>query len=262
MAERFRSSKTANGRSEERKTEMRILIIRHGDPDYENDTLTEKGWREARMLAERMKNEKIDRILVSSLGRARDTAKPTEEALGLKGEICEWLREFSYATVSLPYADKPMICWDLLPEYVNTQDGIYSPTDWRELDFVKNSELLPHFDEVCRRLDEVLADFGYCREGYSYRVERESHATLAIFCHYGVTAVLLSHLLNCSPYTVWQNFVTLPTSVSVIHTEERRAGTASMRASAVGDLSHLYTHGEPESFSARFCECFSDETRH
>ena len=50
---------------------MRILIIRHGDPDYENDTLTEKGWREAGLLAERMKNEKIDRILISSLGRAR-----------------------------------------------------------------------------------------------------------------------------------------------------------------------------------------------
>ena len=26
---------------------MRILFIRHGDPDYLNDTLTEKGCREA-----------------------------------------------------------------------------------------------------------------------------------------------------------------------------------------------------------------------
>ena len=28
---------------------MRILIIRHGDPDYEHDSLTEKGWREGRL---------------------------------------------------------------------------------------------------------------------------------------------------------------------------------------------------------------------
>ena len=32
---------------------MRILFIRHGDPDYVNDTLTEKGRREAAALAER-----------------------------------------------------------------------------------------------------------------------------------------------------------------------------------------------------------------
>lgn len=29
---------------------MRILFIRHGDPDYANDTLTEKGHRRQRSL--------------------------------------------------------------------------------------------------------------------------------------------------------------------------------------------------------------------
>ena len=29
---------------------MKILIIRHGDPDYSIDSLTEKGWREAELL--------------------------------------------------------------------------------------------------------------------------------------------------------------------------------------------------------------------
>lgn len=31
---------------------MRILLIRQGDPDYEHDTLTEKGHREAALFAE------------------------------------------------------------------------------------------------------------------------------------------------------------------------------------------------------------------
>ena len=39
---------------------MRILIIRHGDPDYANDTLTEKGHREAKLLAEKLKKEKYE----------------------------------------------------------------------------------------------------------------------------------------------------------------------------------------------------------
>ena len=29
---------------------MRIIFVRHGDPDYEHDTLTEKGHREAALL--------------------------------------------------------------------------------------------------------------------------------------------------------------------------------------------------------------------
>lgn len=37
---------------------MRILIIRHGDPDYERDSLTEKGWREVELLAERLEKQK------------------------------------------------------------------------------------------------------------------------------------------------------------------------------------------------------------
>ena len=49
---------------------MRILMIRHGDPDYVNDTLTEKGWREAAILSERIAKMKVDEFYVSPLGRA------------------------------------------------------------------------------------------------------------------------------------------------------------------------------------------------
>ena len=33
---------------------MKIMIIRHGDPDYSIDSLTEKGWREAELLSQRL----------------------------------------------------------------------------------------------------------------------------------------------------------------------------------------------------------------
>jgi len=41
---------------------MILYIIRHGDPDYANDTLTEYGWRQAEALGERMAKEKLDLI--------------------------------------------------------------------------------------------------------------------------------------------------------------------------------------------------------
>ena len=53
---------------------MRLLIVRHGDPDYEHDTLTEKGWREAELLAERLSKLNVKEFYVSPLGRAKDTA--------------------------------------------------------------------------------------------------------------------------------------------------------------------------------------------
>lgn len=241
---------------------MRILIIRHGDPNYEIDGLTERGELEVRALAEKMKKENVTAIYCSPLGRARLTAEPTATALGI--EVChlDWLREFSYATVKLPYQDEEDICWDLLPEFVNTCKGLYSPTEWRKESFIAESGMLVHYDNVCRELDALLAKHGYERDGYCYKAVRPNHDTLLLVCHYGLTAVLLSHLMNCSPYTVWQNTVTLPTSVTTVYTEERREGTASMRVAGIGDVSHLYAAGLEPSFSARFCECFTDDTRH
>jgi len=33
---------------------MKILIIRHADPDYSIDSLTETGWKEAKALTKRL----------------------------------------------------------------------------------------------------------------------------------------------------------------------------------------------------------------
>ena len=36
---------------------MRIVFVRHGEPDYEHDCLTETGVRQAEQAAERLKEE-------------------------------------------------------------------------------------------------------------------------------------------------------------------------------------------------------------
>lgn len=61
---------------------MRILLIRHGDPDYVNDTLTEKGRREAALLAKRAVSMNMGECYKSPLGRAKDTAAPCLEVTG------------------------------------------------------------------------------------------------------------------------------------------------------------------------------------
>lgn len=240
---------------------MRILIIRHGDPDYDIDGLTEKGKIEAEALSEYLKTEKIDKIYCSTLGRARLTAQPTLEKKGMDATYCEWLREFNYEQVNLPYLDAPEIVWDLLPEFVNAHPELYTP-EWYTADFIKETGIKTAYDEVCRQLDAVLKEHGYERDGFNYKAVRPNHDTIAFVCHFGVTAVLLSHILNCSPVSVWQHSVTLTTSVTTLYSEERCEGKALFRMCGMNDLRHLYEKDIEPSFCARFCECFTDDTRH
>ena len=53
---------------------MRLFLIRHGDPDYINDSLTEKGMQEAAALANTVEDLGIGDIFVSPMGRAMRTA--------------------------------------------------------------------------------------------------------------------------------------------------------------------------------------------
>ena len=55
---------------------MLLYIIRHGEPDYTTDTLTERGRLQAEAVGKRMAASKIDRIFSSPMGRAIQTAEP------------------------------------------------------------------------------------------------------------------------------------------------------------------------------------------
>ena len=242
---------------------MRILIIRHGDPDYAHDTLTEKGRREATLLAQRLSKEKIDYIYSSPLGRAKDTCMYTAKALGKEKDVVikDWLQEFG-APHTLPSGEIKHIFWDLLPEFWTKIDKMYSKDEWLDQDFYRESVSAERYKNVADGLDEVLKNHGYTRNGRVYETEQGNHDTLAFFCHFGLEAVLLSHLCNISPILLTHHFCARTSSVTTLYTEERRKGKSVFRCVGFGDTGHLYAGGEDPSFSARFCEVYEDETRH
>lgn len=55
---------------------MKLLIVRHADPDYTIDSLTPTGWKEAELLSNRLSKLDVKAFYVSPLGRAKDTASP------------------------------------------------------------------------------------------------------------------------------------------------------------------------------------------
>ena len=242
---------------------MRILIIRHGDPDYANDTLTEKGRKEAALLAQKLGKEKIEYLYSSPLGRAKDTCAYVANALGKSDEVVvkDWLREFNHSLV-LPSGRERNIPWDMYPdEWVDTPQ-MYDYKAWHQQEFYRAANIDKAYKNVTDGLDELIAAHGYTREGNVYRATNPNRDTVALFCHFGVEAVLLSRLCDISPVQLWHHFVALPTSVTTLYTEERKEGVAVFRCTGFGDCGHLYAGGEKESFSARFCETFDSDERH
>ena len=93
---------------------MKIVIVRHADPDYSADSLTEVGWEEAQLLADRLCRLDVKEIYVSPLGRARDTASVTLKKMDREAVTCDWLREF-WPPIHRPDREGLSICWDWLP---------------------------------------------------------------------------------------------------------------------------------------------------
>lgn len=241
---------------------MKILIIRHGDPDYKKDSLTDKGWKEAEYLAEMLSRQEITYFYTSPYGRARDTASLTLSKLGRTAEVLPWLREFDIKIFRPDDQAKMHIPWDWLPQDWTQDPRLYQRDHWAENEYMEPYHIGEEYRKVTEEFDALLEQHGYRREGGYYRVERANHDTIALFCHFGLESVLLSHLWGVSPMIVWQNFCAAPSSVTTLVTEERRKGIAVFRMLAFGETSHLYVKDEPPAFAARFCECFEDESRH
>lgn len=241
---------------------MRIMIVRHADPDYSIDSLTETGWKEAECLSDRLAKIPVKEYYVSPLGRAKDTASFTLKKVGRTAIECEWLREFE-GHIIRPDTGKEEIVWDWLPQDWTAQEDYYRRDLWDQTEVMKAGGIKTEYDWVVQNFDKLLKKHGYEREYDYYRAVQPNNDTIMIFCHFGLECVLLSHLLGVSPMILWHGLCAAPSSVTTIYTEERRKGIASFRVQSFGDVSHLYAAGREPSFAARFCECYdNEEERH
>lgn len=258
---------------------MKIIFIRHGDPDYEHDSLTEKGIREARLLSDRTVNWPVTQFYCSPLGRAQKTASYTLERVGREALTYDWMKEFFYP-IEDPVTGRVGVPWDFMPEYWTNIPQMYDREGWKETEIYRsNPELLPAYTQVCEGIDDILASYGYKRNGNHYLNENHSgqaphtasgdaaphtaegpadktDSTIVIFCHLGVTCVMMSHLLGISPALLFHSLYLAPTSVTILGTEERRGNIAQFRAQVIGDASHLTKGGEPISAAGYFTDVF------
>ena len=241
---------------------MRIIFIRHGDPDYAKDSLTEKGWRGAELLSNRVVKWDVDAFYCSPLGRAKDTASCTLKKLGREAKEYKFLREFR-GRVTNPATGSNHICWDFMPDYWTEKEMLYDRDKWATDDIMLESpnNINDEWNMVCNGIDEILSEYGYKREGRYYKVDDDAdrEKTIVVFCHFGVTMVMLAHLLGVSAPVLLHGLFLPPTSVTIVNAEERVDSKAYFRTQVIGDVTHLHMGNEPVSASGYFAEVFQEK---
>lgn len=228
---------------------MKIYIIRHGDPDYSIDSLTEKGWREAKLLSERMVKIPIDDFYCSPLGRAQDTSKPTLEKVGKTSETLPWLREFA-GQITSPFTGNKRVSWDLPPSLWCKDERFYSHEKWSETEIMTNGNAPEIYKETTEGIDALLERYGWKRDGRAYIPGEDKN--IALFCHFAMGITVASHILGIPPVVAQNSFFLAPTSVTELVSETDKSGISHFRATMVGDISHLYIADEPMSESGLY----------
>jgi len=181
---------------------MRIVFVRHGEPDYAKDCLTERGKVQAAAAAERLRSEGIGEIWCSPMGRAQETAAAASRVLGLPVRTLDYMRELDWGSLN----GEPLFAdghpWDQADELCRQGWDLTDP-GWREHPFFANNRVTANADLVAEKTDEWLLSLGYERNGAYYRCLRkdDSQFTVALFSHGGSSAAAMGRILNLTfPY--------------------------------------------------------------
>ena len=235
---------------------MRILLLRHGLPDYTTDTLTARGRSEAALLADRLSHYRIRDFYVSPLGRARETAGFTLQRMGRQAETLDWLQEFRGRYFD-PIAGRERIVWDMLPREWVRYPELMDVRAWPECPLFENTNVPSVWRETTDGIDALMARYGFRKDGPVWLCDQNTPDTIALFCHFGISMAVLSWLTDLSPFLFWQKTLCLPSALTEITTEERIQGEVSFRITKLGDLTHLESAGVPRSTAGQYPECFT-----
>jgi probable phosphoglycerate mutase len=160
---------------------MELLLIRHGLPLHvvtpdgtpADPPLSEVGSEQARRVALWLGGSEIHRIYASPLVRARETAAPLAESLGLDIEIEPGIAEFdAESDLYIPMEELKRSDYARWREFVS---GGYAP----ELEFHA------FHDIVVKSIERII--------------EANGGRRVAVFCHGGVINCWAAHVLGMSP---------------------------------------------------------------
>ena len=217
---------------------MRIIFVRHGHPNYDLDCLTPLGHKHGEAVAERLKNEPVEKIYSSTCGRAVETAEHIDVNFGLGVEGLEFMREIKWGS-----ADGSPIYEDGHPwlnsDYLVEQGKDLLDKDWRESEQYRNNRVTAAGDKLGEGLDEWLEELGYKREGDYYRVGNVRYGTIVLVSHGGASSAALAHLFNLPLPFVCSAICPDYTAVTVVGLSEKKGTLVAPKFEIMNDARHI-----------------------
>ncbi len=222
---------------------MRIIFVRHGDPDYKNDSLTPHGHVQARAVAERLLNENISKIYASPNGRAQITASYTAELLKLPIITLDYMHEISWGGDGIPFDAHP---WLLSDQLIDRDDFDFFSEDWTVHPYFKTNEMMDYYRRICSSIDAFLQEAGYERHGRRFLCTKENDFVVAVFSHGGSGGCAISDILGLPfPYVASILPIDL-TSVTMIDLPGHTGEYVHPRLTLSNDMRHTEkTEGGP-----------------
>ncbi|MCR4622962.1 MAG: histidine phosphatase family protein [Clostridiales bacterium] len=231
---------------------MLLFYIRHGDPVYDPDGLTELGRRQAEACARRLSAYGLDKIYSSSSERARLTALPTCEILKKDMTLLDWCQE------SLAWQEFTVVRGGHRQWIFQAEDTVKLLTslavtrlgeDWTEHPDFSSTGAKKGIERVRRHTWEFLSELGYAYDTVSgmYLHTGPSPKRVALFAHQGFGMAFLSTVL-CIPYPIFSTrFDTGHTGITVIDFPEVD-GPCLPRCLQMANDSHLYADRLPTNY--------------
>ena len=171
---------------------MRLIFVRHGEPDYEKDCLTATGRKQAKAAAKRLEKEGISEIYSSPMGRAAETASWTARKLNLPVLTLDFMHEIAWGGPGVPGSGHP---WTVSDWMISRDQFDFYHSDWRQHPYFRDNIAVRYLDEISLQFDAFLLRQGYRHKGIRFFCEADRQKSIAIFSHGGSGACVLSHLL-------------------------------------------------------------------
>lgn len=237
---------------------MLLYYVRHGDPIYNPDSLTELGHAQAEALAKRLSILGFDKIYASSSNRARQTAAPTCRALGLEAEILDWCNE-GYAWRDLTVTgESGNRCWAFQDH--KTSLFLSSPeikalgNSWYEHPFFAGTSFKDGWERIANETDQFMESLGFVhdRENYCYTVAQPEYKRVALFAHQGFGLAFLSALCDIPYPEFCTRFDLGHTGVTVIRIAGNEGTQCVPKILQLSNDSHLYKEGVSTKYQNLF----------
>ena len=220
---------------------MRIIFVRHGEPDYANDCLTPNGEIQAKDTAIRLKDEDIRAVYSSPMGRARITASYTAKEHGLDVQVLDFMHELDWGdkegvTEPVKYEGHP---WTLAYELLADDPEAAWNNSWKEHPFFRDNICMEYYEQISEGFDKFLEGYGIARKNGAYVEETKFDGSIAIFAHGGSGAVVLSHLLNIPFPTILTVMPYGVCSVTIVDLEAQTGNKVVPRLELFNDMGHI-----------------------